>query len=114
MAKADTKSQIQDVLDKLPAAQQQQLLEFAEFLSARYPSTTAASVTEPLPIERPADETVIAAMKRLRETYPMLDPEKLLHEASGLMSSHMLQGRPAADVIDELEQLFRHHYDALQ
>lgn len=113
MAKADTKSRIENLLEKLPVAQQQQLLEFAEFLSARYPSTTEASVTEPLPIERPADETVVAAMKRLRETYPMLDPEKLLHEASGLMSSHMLQGRPAAEVIDELEQLFRQHFNAL-
>lgn len=114
MAKADTKSRIQDLLDNLPTAQQQQLLEFAEFLSTRYQVETDEPVTDPLPIERPADETLIAAMKRLRETYPMLDPEKLVHEASGLMSSHMLQGKPAAEVIDELEQLFRQHFDALQ
>jgi len=113
MAKADTKSRIENLLDKLPAAQQQQLLEFAEFLSERYPGTAETRITEPLPIERPTEETVVAAMKRLRDTYPMLDPEKLLHEASGLMSSHMLQGRPAAEVIDELEQLFRQHLDSL-
>jgi len=114
MAKADTKSRIQDLLDKLPAEQQRQLLEFAEFLSARYPVETEEPVSEPLPIERPADETVVAAMKRLRETYPMLDPENLVHEASGLMGAHMLQGKPAAQVIDELEQLFRQHFDALK
>lgn len=111
MAK-DVRSRLQELLPRLPQAQQQQLLEFAEFLSARYPNEPA--VSEPLSISRPEQETVVAAMKRLRETYPMLDPEQLLNEASGLMSAHMLQGRPANEVIDELEQLFHTRFLSLQ
>lgn len=111
MAK-DVRSRLQQLLPSLPEAQQQQLLEFAEFLSTRHPGIPP--VSEPLSIPRPEQETVVAAMKRLRETYPMLDPEQLLNEASGLMSAHMLQGRPANEVIDELEQLFLDRFHALQ
>ena len=54
----------------------------------------------------------MAALKRLRRVYAMLDRGVLLHEASALMSAHVLQGRPAVDVIDELEALFARHYAA--
>jgi hypothetical protein len=42
----------------------------------------------------------------------MLERGDLLHEASSLMSAHVLQGRAAAQVIDELEDLFARHYAA--
>jgi hypothetical protein len=41
----------------------------------------------------------------------MLDKSDLLHEASELMTTHLMQGRPAAEVIDELEVVFRRHYE---
>jgi len=85
------------------------LLAFAEFLCNRAATDGAepnAAPAEPVPEPRPAGETVIAAIKRLRRVYPMLDGGKMLHETSALMAAHVLQGRDAAEVIDELETLF--------
>ncbi|MBF0256090.1 MAG: hypothetical protein HQL47_06450 [Gammaproteobacteria bacterium] len=64
----------------------------------------------PKPIPRPEEETVIGAIKRLSESFYMLDRSKMLHETSGLMSEHLLQGRDAMAVIDELEDLFQQHF----
>ena len=95
---------------RLPKAQAGQLLEFAEFLAAQHAPVEIASV--PLSIPRPAEESVIKAIKRLSATYPMLDRVKLLDEASHLMTQHIIQGRAASEVIDELEVLFRRRYEA--
>ena len=57
-------------------------------------------------------ESVVGAMRRLRRSYPMLDVDALFHRASALMSEHVLQGRPAQSVIDDLEEIFRAHYEA--
>jgi hypothetical protein len=57
---------------------------------------------------------VVAAIRRLSRTYPMLGGEELLSDASALMSRHVLQGHPATAVIDELETLFRERFEALQ
>jgi hypothetical protein len=65
----------------------------------------------PRDIPRPHSETVVAAMRRLSQTFHMLDTSALLHEASDLMTAHLMQGRPAAEVIDELEAVFRRHYE---
>ncbi len=94
---------------RLPPAQAEQLLAFAEFLADRH--AVAATATEPIPIPRPSGENVINAMKRLSATYPMLDRAKILDEASHLMTQHVIHGRAAAEVIDELEVLFRRHYE---
>ncbi len=98
---------------RLGTSEQQSLIDFAEFLSQRTSVTEAAQAapSEPAEIPRPQSETVVAAMRRLANTYHMLDKNELLHEASDLMSAHILQGRPAEMVIDELESLFRRHYD---
>lgn len=97
---------------QLPEAERKSLLDFAEFLASRCGPAEPVSL-EPLTIPRPAEESVVAAMKRLRETYPMLDHSKLLHEASGLMAQHLMQGRPAPEVIDELEQMFQRQLEKL-
>ncbi len=97
---------------QLPEAERKSLLDFAEFLASRCEPAAPVSL-EPLVIPRPAEETVVAAMKRLRETYHMLDHSRLLHEASGLMAQHLMQGRPAPEVIDDLEQLFLRHFEKL-
>jgi len=91
------------------------LLAFAEFLAARRPAeghTAAAPAAEPAHEPRPEDETVIAAIKRLRRTYPMLETDGMLNETSALMAEHTLQGRPAGEVIDALEALFASRYRA--
>jgi len=86
---------LREILGELPPEQAEQLLEYAEFLRTRHASTTPA-ISEPLDIPRPAEESVVRAIKRLRETYPMLDPAKLLNETSVLMTQH--------------EVLFQRHY----
>jgi hypothetical protein len=95
----------------LPEAERKSLLDFAEFLAGRAAPLAPAVPQQPLQIPRPAEETVVAAMKRLRETYPMIDHSKMLHEASGLMAEHMMQGRVAVEVIDELETMFLRYYE---
>jgi hypothetical protein len=43
----------------------------------------------------------------------MLDKAKMLNETSALMAQHIMQGRDAEEVIDELEQVFATHYERL-
>lgn len=105
MAKDDAR--LVSLYTRLPAAERETLLSFAEFLVSR--SAVPLDIT-PRPCERPAQESVVAAIKRLSASYHMLDRSKMLHETSGLMSEHLMQGRPASEVIDELEALFRRHY----
>lgn len=91
--------------------QRQSLLDYAAFLASRAQPDPAPIPTDPLDIERPAEESVVAALKRLRKTYPMLNPDALLNESAGFMMKHMVHGQPAKEVIDELEVLFRERYE---
>ena len=105
------RQQLLRAFDSLDDATQEQLVDFAEFLSARHgTSADPQPPTEPREIPRPAEETVIAAVRRLSETYHMLDKAPMLHQTSSLVSAHIMQGRPATEVIDELEQLFKSRY----
>jgi hypothetical protein len=99
------------ILDTLPEAQETALLEYAEFLVQRYGGP--AEITAPLEIPRPVKESVVKAIQRLSATYPMLDRSKVLNETSVLMTQHVIHGRAAIEVIDELEILFRRHYEKL-
>ena len=94
----------------LAAGQQETVLAFVEFLAGRNGVVPAPVVNEPLPIPRPEEESVVKAIKRLVTTYPMLDREKFLHETAGHMNQHVIHGKPAAEVIDELEVMFARHY----
>ena len=85
---------------------QEKLVAFAEFLGEREPG----AVDEPLPLPRPAGETVTLAIRRLVQTYPMLDRRKLMGEAAQFMAQHALERRPAREVIDDLEAVFARHY----
>lgn len=106
-----TEKRLREILDQLPEAQQRSLLDYAEFLLSR--AAPEAPIGAPLDIPRPADESVVLAIKRLRATYPMLDPAKLLNETYELMTQHTVKGRDRAEVIDELELVFRRHYERL-
>lgn len=93
------------------------LLRFAEFLAreaAAPPTDVEQPPAQPLDIPRPANESVIAAIRRLTATFPMLQRDALLHEASALMTAHVMHGRAAEDVIDELEIVFRRHYESVK
>jgi len=119
----DTERRITEIAQQLPAEQAAALLEFAEFLLVRHggaavaaegiPGAKAREIAAPLDIPRPAEESVVKAVKRLRATYPMLDARKLLNETSALMTQHVMQGRDKIEVIEELEILFRTHYEKL-
>ena len=117
----DIEKRLAEIVQRLPATQAAALLEFAEFLLIRHgdagvqsmSSVTAAEIPEPLEIPRPDEESVVKAVKRLRATYPMLDARKLLNETSSLMTQHVMQGRDKIEVIEELEILFRTHYEKL-
>ena len=113
MSRADKRGQrLREIAEQLPEAQAQALLEYAEFLLERH-GVVAEVASDPLQLPRPDNETVVGAIKRLRANYPMLDTTKLLNETSTLMSDHALRGRDASAVIDELELLFRRHYEQL-
>ena len=92
---------------------QESLLDYARFL-AQHKGVQAESAPparlEPLGLPRPEGESVVAAIRRLSQNYPMLNKDELLHQASALMSAHVLQGRTAPEVIDELERLFMEAY----
>ena len=62
-------------------------------------------------IPRPEQERVVDAIKRLAETYPMLDKKKLLNQTSGLVAEHVMGGKPARQVIDAMEAAFRLAYE---
>ncbi len=106
------------LFDRLSANHREQLLSFAEFLDYRSQADTETeesaspeTAAVPLDIPRPESESVIAAIRRLTKTFPMLDKDPLLHETSALMTAHVMQGRAAVEVIDELEVIFRRHYE---
>lgn len=93
------------------------LLALAEFLRARAdvasPEQPPAAIPAPKELPRPERESVVAAMRRLSETYHMLDKGAVLHQASALMGAHVMHGKAAAEVIDELERLFQQAYQRL-
>ena len=110
----------------LNVSDKETLLTFAEFLSSRVTNENLDNdninnkkkgnneVVQiiPLKIERPKTESVIHAIKRLTDTYSMIEKEKLLHSISDLMTAHMMQGKTAEIVIDELESLFFNEYES--
>jgi len=113
MLKKQSEKQLCDWFRVLSVQDQASLLRFAEFLAAssdQVGESLPAYFPEPNIIERPAKESVIDAIKRLRASYAMLNPDILLHQTSDLVAEHMIKGREAALVIDELEHLFAEAY----
>jgi hypothetical protein len=106
--------QLLRLFDRLDEQNRETLLAFAEFLGARESTAEEiqgdSPIQSPRAIERPQQESVVKAIKRLSETYYMLERELLLDQTSSLMMSHVMQGRDAVSVIDELENIFQEHY----
>ena len=97
----------------LSEARQQALLDYAGFLAGKEGAEAAtAPPSEPLPIPRPEQENVVKAIQRLMQTYPMLERNRLFHEASAQMTRHLVHGVAAEDAIDELERIFARHYQS--
>jgi hypothetical protein len=113
MAVNDNKKQLLETFSVLDDQNKQLLLDFAELLRSRS-NIEPVDLPEPLSIPRPEQESVVAAIKRLSETYNMLDKKNILTEASGLMAQHIMQGREASEVIDELETIFSRNYEKVK
>ncbi len=106
--------QLLKLFQRLAEADRRSLMDYAEFLVGRSGGAEApvpVSAT-PLNIPRPESESVIKAVRRLMQTYPMLERDKLLHETTSLVTRNVVHKDPAPGVIDELELLFKRHYDA--
>ena len=112
--------QIINIFKSLDEANKEALLAFAAFLQTRADSSNADEqpveviAREPIEIPRPEKESVIKAIKRLSASYPMVDKETILHPISNLMTSHIIQGRKASEVIDDLQALFLGEYESLK
>jgi len=125
---SDRTKALLDTLERLSPADQSAVVSFAEFLASRSPGVVAPSgqavapasaeppgeIPAPEPVPAPENERVIAALKRLSRTYPMLNKTRMLGATSDLVTQHVLHGRDAAEVIAELERVFQEEYEALK
>lgn len=107
----DNLAALEAIYPHLPDQALATLCEFAEYLANKYPAVEQAAV-EKLPIPRPDEESVIAAIKRLSKTYPMLDKKILFEQTSVAMSAHVLQEVSSEESIDRLEDVFSQAYQA--
>lgn len=92
---------------------QNSLAAFAEFLLDKAKKEGRYQLEEQIIVEisRPKEEKVVAAIKRLSATYPMLPKDSLMNQTASLMSEHILKGRAAVEIVDELEILFKNRFD---
>lgn len=106
MANTDQQG-LRAVIEVLTDAEDTSLLEFARYLRDR---RLAAPAPEIVDISRPEYESVPNAIRRLTQTYPMLNRDTLFNEASGLMARHMMHGETSEDKSDQLEAPFKSRY----
>ena len=106
------KKSLIEIFETLDAERQMSLFDFAEFLQSRG-DLVVKEISEPVDIKRPDKETVVGAIKRLKETYPMIDSMSVFSSASELMTDHMVKGRDAIEVIDEMEKIFEDFYSKM-
>ena len=100
------------LFDSLDRDGQQSLFDYAEHLQSKSPAVPQP-LAEPLEIPRAENETVVGAIKRMKLTYPMIDSMEVFAVASNLMTDHMVRGRDAEEVIEEIEILFEDTYRKL-
>ncbi|MDH5190327.1 MAG: Crp/Fnr family transcriptional regulator [Gammaproteobacteria bacterium] len=112
-----------NTLKQLSQSDQNTLMAFAEFLLIRsgqiqiqideQETSITRAVPSPEDIPRPEKESVVIAIKRLSATYPMISKQTMLNKISPLMSQHIMEGRDANEVIDDLEEIFRKRYEEI-
>ena len=109
--KRDAKA-LAELFNALDRERQQSLFDYAEFLQTQS-GVASEHPGEPLDIPKADNETVVGAIKRLKRTYPMIDSMEVFAIASNLMTDHMVKGRDAEEVIEEIEALFMETYNKL-
>lgn len=105
MADKKSFSELKKIYDSLDDERKAGLYEYAEFLLSKG-GPAKPELIDPVEIPRPENETVVGAIKRLKETYPMIGSMTVFSSASALMTEHMINGRDAVEVINEMEELF--------
>ena len=117
---ATTEKHLLQLFSRLTAGDQASLLAFAEFLGSRGASETAVVrrkpvvIPDPEQIDRPQQESIVGCLKRLAKTYPMLDKNEMLKATSDLVATNIMQGGDTVAAVDELERIFRDHYEQLK
>ena len=109
--KRDAKT-LANLFNTLDKDRQQSLFDYAEFLQSKY-GMVKQEVSQPIEIPKPEDESVVGAIKRMKQSYPMIDSMEVFAVASNLMTDHMVKGRDVEEVINEIEALFEDTYKKL-
>lgn len=108
------RTELVDLWRQLAPAERVSLLQFARFLRAQQGPSRPPIPTAPLAIPRPEGESAVKALKRLKQTYPMIDADGgLLDDASRLLMEKIC-GVPDPEVIEKLEALFLERYQTWQ
>ena len=90
---------------------QQSTVSQSQSTTAPAQATEESAIPQPVAIEKPNEEKVVDALKRMSATYPMLEKKKLLDKASALVAQHVMFGQPAAVVIGQIEDMFKKEYE---
>jgi len=110
--KIKSSQQLIELYESLDEPHQRSLSDFADFLYDRH-GPAVKEILPPEDIPRPAQETVVGAIKRLKLTYHMIESMTVFSSASSLMTEHMVKGRDVNEVIDEMEKLFADAYQKM-
>lgn len=108
-----TEKKLLNLFSDLDKDDQNSVMAFTEFLlaKARQEGRLVEIDIEPVDIPRPKEERVVAAIKRLSAVFPMIKKDSMINETAALMTEHIIHGRAAVEVIDELEILFQSRYE---
>lgn len=101
-----------DLYEAMDDERRQSLCDFADFLYAQA-DPISKEIPSPNESVRPEKETVVGAVKRLKEQYFMVESSMVFSAASELMTDNMVRGRDAVKVIDDMELLFENAYKSL-
>ncbi len=112
MAEEKNSKKLLEIFESLDTERQGSLFDYAEFLQAKG-GLVVRELGEPVEIPRPEEETVVGAIKRLKLAYPMIESISVFSAASTLMTDHMVKGRDAIEVIDEMEKIFDEFYQQM-
>jgi hypothetical protein len=112
MSNVKSSKKLINLYESLDEERQQSLSDFADFLLAKS-GPVLKEIPPPEEIPRPEKETVVGAVKRLKLKYHMVESMSVFSAASALMTDHMVKGRDAVEVVDEMEGLFHDAYTKL-
>ena len=101
-----------EIYEAMDDERKSSLADFADFLYAKADPINK-EILPPEDIARPEKETVVGAVKRLKESYHMIESMSVFSAASELMTDHMVKGRDVVEVINEMEILFENAYNKL-